>query len=72
MGERLCKCGKPSHPVYGSECEDCFASRFSGTGLVAGGQQGEKRWIDRKNGDQFLGHNGKCENFHGVKADTSF
>lgn len=39
MAQQNCKCGKPTHPLYGGRCEDCWAigNRFTdsgGKGLV--------------------------------------
>lgn len=25
MPQQLCRCGQPSHPLYQSRCEDCWA-----------------------------------------------
>jgi hypothetical protein len=27
-GVSKCRCGKPTHPCYGSRCEDCFVDAY--------------------------------------------
>mgnify|MGYP001612445234 CR=1 FL=1 len=31
MSEKLCKCGKLAHPLYGDKCEDCWVGNDIGS-----------------------------------------
>lgn len=63
----LCHCGKPSHPSYGSKCEDCFALAAGGSTLRGSVPLREQVKLQQP---KLLDYSGGCRRAAGVNPES--